>query len=174
MGDGDGGVELEQIGEFASPVYLTQPPSGDDGLYVVEQEGTIQRIEQDGGDPSLFLDIVDLVTAGGEQGLLSVAFAPDYEKSGLFYVAYTGTDDNQHVAEYSRSESDPLVADPESARELVNIEDFAANHNGGLVLFGPDGELYYGMGDGGGGGDPERTAQNLDSPLGKLLRARPR
>jgi glucose/arabinose dehydrogenase len=169
VGDGRGGVGLEQIGTFESPVYLTQPASGDDALYVVEQGGTIQRIPPDGGDPSLFLDISDQVTAGGEQGLLSVAFAPDYEKSGLLYVDYTGTDQDQHVAEYRRSDSGE-EADPASARELVHIGDFAANHNGGLLLFGPDGELYLGMGDGGGAGDPERTAQDLDSPLGKLLR----
>ncbi len=169
-GSGEGGIKLAQIGEFAGPVHIAQPPTGDEGLYVVEQEGRIQRIEPDGGEPTLFLDIVDQVTAGGEQGLLSVAFAPDYAKSGLFYVAYTGTDSDQHVVEYSRSQADPLVADGGSARELVSIGDFASNHNGGLVLFGPDDELYYGMGDGGGGGDPERTAQDLDSPLGKLLR----
>jgi glucose/arabinose dehydrogenase len=169
VGDGRGGVSLEQLGTFDSPVYLTQPPSGDDGLYVVEQGGTIQRIPPDGGEPSLFLDISDQVTAGGEQGLLSVAFAPDYAKSGLLYVDFTGTDQDQHVVEYRRSDSGE-EADPSSARELAHIGDFAPNHNGGLLLFGPDGELYLGMGDGGGAGDPERTAQNLDSPLGKLLR----
>jgi glucose/arabinose dehydrogenase len=137
---------------------------------VVEQGGTIQRIDPDTGDPSLFLDVSDQVTAGGEQGLLSMAFAPDYAKSRLFYVAYTGTDSDQHVFEYQSSESDPATADPGSAREIVHIGDFAANHNGGLVLFGPDGDLYYGMGDGGDAGDPERTAQDLESPLGKLLR----
>ena len=169
-GSGSGGIELEEIGEFASPVHVAQPPSGDDGLYVVEQEGTIQRIDANGGEPSLVLDITDQVTCCGEQGLLSVAFAPDYEKSGLLYVAFTGTDQNQHVVEYSRSGSDPLTADPDSARELASIEDFASNHNGGLVLFAPNGDLLLGMGDGGGGGDPERTAQDLESPLGKLLR----
>jgi glucose/arabinose dehydrogenase len=168
VGDGRGGVGLEQIGSFENPVYVTEPPSGDDGLYVVEQGGTIQRIPPDGGDPTLFLDISSQVTAGGEQGLLSVAFAPDYAKSGLLYVDFTGTDQDQHVVSYQRSDSGEV--DPDSARELAHIGDFAPNHNGGLLLFGPDGELYLGMGDGGGAGDPERTAQNLDSPLGKLLR----
>ena len=77
---------------------------------------------------------------------------------------------DSRTVEYRRSAADPAVADPESARELLTIEDFASNHNGGLLLFGPDGELYLGMGDGGGAGDPERTAQDPDSPLGKLLR----
>ncbi len=169
-GDGNGGVTLEQLGSFDQPVYITQPPSGDDALYVVEQCGTIERLNPDGGSPTIFLDVSDQVTCGGEQGLLSVAFAPDYGKSGLLYVDYTGTDEDQHVFEFKRSSSDPTTADPSSARELVHIDDFAPNHNGGLLMFGPDGELYLGMGDGGGAGDPERTAQNLDSPLGKLLR----
>jgi glucose/arabinose dehydrogenase len=169
VGDGRGGVGLDQIGSFTSPVYVTQPPSGDDGLYVVEQGGTIKRIPPGGGEPTTFLDITSQVTSGGEQGLLSVAFAPDYAKSGLLYVDFTGTDQDQHVVEYHRAGSGEQ-ADPDSARELVHIDDFAPNHNGGLLLFGPDGDLYLGMGDGGGAGDPERTAQDLDSPLGKLLR----
>ena len=169
MGDGRDGVGLKQIGSFTNPVYVTQPPSGDDGLYVVEQGGTIKRIPPGGGEPTTFLDITSQVTSGGEQGLLSVAFAPDYAKSGLLYVDFTGTDQDQHVVEYHRSDSGE-TADPNSAHELVHIDDFAPNHNGGLLLFGPDRELYLGMGDGGGAGDPERTAQNLDSPLGKLLR----
>jgi glucose/arabinose dehydrogenase len=172
-GDGEGGVRLAELGSFDSPVYVTQPPSGDgEHVYVVEQGGTIQRLPVGGGDPTTFLDITDLVTSGGEQGLLSVAFAPDYDRSGLFYVNYTNADGNSVTAEYRRSEDDPAIADPESARELLLIEDFASNHNGGLLLFGPDG-LYLGMGDGGGAGDPERTAQNPNSPLGKLLRLDP-
>jgi glucose/arabinose dehydrogenase len=170
VGDGEGGIRLERLAEFDQPVYVTQPPTGDEQhLYVVEQCGRIQRLPVSGGEPSLFLDLSDLVTCGGEQGLLSVAFAPDYARSGLLYVDYTDKEGNSLVVEYQRS-ADAAVADPESGRELVHIDDFAPNHNGGLLLFGPDGELYLGMGDGGGGGDPERTAQNPDSPLGKLLR----
>ena len=171
VGDGDGGVRLAQIGEFEQPVYLTQPPSGDDEhLYVVEQCGRIQRVPLGGGEASVFLDLGELVTCGGEQGLLSVAFDPDYERTGAFYVNYTDSTGDSRTVEYRRSDGDPAVADPDSARELLHIDDFASNHNGGLLLFGPDSELYLGMGDGGGAGDPERTAQNPDSPLGKLLR----
>ena len=90
VGDGEGGVELEELGSFEAPVYVTQPPSGDgEHLYVVEQGGTIKRVPLGGGEPTTFLDISELVTSGGEQGLLSVAFAPDYERSGLLYVNYT-------------------------------------------------------------------------------------
>jgi glucose/arabinose dehydrogenase len=171
VGDGQGGVRLEQLGEFEQPVYVTQPPFGDaDHLYVVEQCGRIQRLPVAGGEPSTFLDLGELVTCGGEQGLLSVAFAPGYADSGLLYVNYTDTEGDSRTVEYRRSDDDPAIADPGSARELLKIDDFAPNHNGGLLLFGPDGELYLGMGDGGGAGDPERTAQNPDSPLGKLLR----
>ena len=118
----------------------------------------------DGGEPEVFLDVSDLIVCGGEQGLLSVAFAPDYARSGRFYVYYTDTDGTTKIVEYRRSAGDPGVADPDSARELVSIDDFAANHNGGLLVFGPDGELYTGTGDGGGAGDPERTAQDPDEP----------
>ncbi len=169
VGDGQGGVRLEGIGEFEQPVYITEAP-GDGRLYVVEQCGRIKRLSPSGGEPGVFLDIGELVTCGGEQGLLSVAFDPAYEKSGLLYVYYTDTAGDERIVEYRRSADDPAVADPASARELVAIDDFAENHNGGLLLFGPDGSLYAGTGDGGGAGDPERTAQNPDSPLGKLLR----
>ena len=170
VGDGDGGVRLARIGTFDQPVYVTQPPSGDrDHLYVVEQCGTIQRVPLAAGEPTVFLDIGDLVTCGGEQGLLSVAFDPDYARTGALYVNYTDTDGDSRTVEYHRSADNPAVADADSPRELLHIDDFASNHNGGLLQFGPDGRLYLGMGDGGGEGDPERTAQNPDSPLGKLL-----
>ncbi len=169
VGDGNGGVELEQLGEFDQPVYVAQPDGDPEHLYVVEQCGRVQRIPADGGEPTVFLDVAKLITCGGEQGLLSIAFAPDYRSSGLFYVYYTDTAGDERIVEYRRSKADPAIADPESARELLLIDDFAVNHNGGLLLFGPGGELYAGTGDGGGAGDPERTAQDLDSLLGKLL-----
>jgi glucose/arabinose dehydrogenase len=174
--DGEGGVSLERVAIADEPVYVTQPPSGDpDHLYVVERCGRIMRVPIEGGRGSPFLDVADLITCEGtEQGVLSVAFAPDYERSGLLYVDYTDTEGDSRVVEYRRSADDPGTADSSTAREILKIDDFAENHNGGLLLFGPDDELYLGMGDGGGAGDPERTAQNPDSPLGKLLRLDPR
>ena len=167
-GDGRGGVALEHLGDFDQPVYLTQPRSDPEHLYVVEQCGRVQRVPAAGGEPETFLDLSDRVTCGGEQGLLSIAFAPDYERSRLLYANYTGLDEDSHTVEL-RAEGDPPLAERSSERELLRIEDFAPNHNGGLLLFGPDDRLYLGMGDGGGAGDPERTAQDLQSPLGKLL-----
>jgi glucose/arabinose dehydrogenase len=171
VGDGLGGVELAELGEFDQPVYVAQPPAGDDRhLYIVEQCGRVQRIPAEGGEPEPFLDVSELIVCGGEQGLLSLAFAPEYAESGLFYVYYTDTEGDERIVEYRRSQDDPATADPDSARELLAIDDFASNHNGGLLLFGPEGRLYAGTGDGGGNGDPERTAQDHESPLGKLLR----
>lgn len=174
VGDGEGGVRLEELGSFDQPVYVTQPPSGDpEHVYVVEQCGRVLRVPIGGGAASPFLDLSDQVTCGGEQGLLSVAFDPGYERSGLLYVNYTDTAGDSRTVEYARSADDPALADAGSAREILRIEDFASNHNGGLLLFGPDDDLYLGMGDGGGSGDPNRTAQDPDSPLGKLLRLDP-
>jgi glucose/arabinose dehydrogenase len=170
VGDGVGGVDLARLGNFAQPVYVTEAGGDPEHLYVVEQCGKIVRIPVEGGEGTTFLDISDQVTCQGEQGLLSVAFAPDYADSGRLYVNYTDLEGDSRTVEYRRSADDTAVADPDSATELVKIEDFATNHNGGLLLFGPDGTLYLGMGDGGGSGDPERTAQDPNSPLGKLLR----
>jgi glucose/arabinose dehydrogenase len=122
-----------------------------------------------------FLDITSLVTSGGEQGLLGLAFAPDYASSGLFYVYYTTKDGNQRVVEYRRRSAD--VADPGSARQVLLMPDQESNHNGGMLLFGPDKLLYIGTGDGGGGGDmhgAHGNAQNLGVLLGKILRIDPR
>ncbi|MGH2955135.1 MAG: PQQ-dependent sugar dehydrogenase [Solirubrobacterales bacterium] len=174
VGDGQSGVRLQEIGEFEEPVHVTQPPGGDPGhLYVVERCGEIQRVPVGGGEPETFLDLSEQVECGGtEQGLLSVAFAPDYRDSGLFYVYYTDTGQNQTVAEYEAS-ADGSEADPGSARELLTMEDFASNHNGGLLLFGPDDRLWIGTGDGGGADDPERNGQDLTQLLGKILRIDP-
>ena len=167
-----GGVRLEKLADFDQPLYVTQPPTGDEALYVVEQCGRIQRVDPDGAAET-YLDVGNKVTCGGEQGLLSLAFAPDYERSGLLYVNYTDTEGDSVTAEYARSSSDPEMADPGSAREVLRIEDPYPNHNGGLLLFGPDGKLYLGMGDGGSAGDPDRTAQDLSTLLGKLIRIDP-
>jgi len=169
------GVRLARVGSFDSPVYVTSPPGDTHRLFVVEQAGTI-RVVRDGRTLDRpFLDIRPLVTSGGEQGLLSMAFAPDYARSGLFYVYYTDTDQNQRVVEYRRGRDG--AADPGSARLVLEMDDSESNHNGGLLLFGPDRLLYIGTGDGGGGGDlhgPRGNAQNLGSLLGKILRIDPR
>ncbi|MEA2425313.1 MAG: hypothetical protein QOH13_1723 [Thermoleophilaceae bacterium] len=163
------GVRLVRIGSFSAPTYLTAPPADTHRVFVVEQAGTI-RVVRDGkklGTP--FLDIHSDVQSGGERGLLSMAFAPDYATSGLFYVYFTGGDGDIHIQEFHRSSADR--ADRGSRRELLRIEHSTyPNHNGGQLAFGPDGRLYTGTGDGGGGGDPFRNAQNPSKLLGKLLR----
>jgi glucose/arabinose dehydrogenase len=172
IGDGAGGVKLEKVGDFDQPVYVTQAPGSDD-LYVVEQGGRIKLVRNGRTLERPVLDLSDEVTAGGEQGLLSAAFAPDFSQSRLLYVYFTGSDQDQHVVEFRASE-DGTSVDAESRRELLRMDDFAPNHNGGLLLFGPDDLLYIGTGDGGAAGDPERNAQDLGSLLGKILRIDPK
>ncbi|MCW2951255.1 MAG: glucose/sorbosone dehydrogenase-like protein [Conexibacter sp.] len=170
-----GDVELTRIGRFDSPLYVAQPPGDARRLFVVEQAGRI-RVVRDGRTlPRPFLDISSLVRSGGEQGLLSVAFAPDYADSGRFYVDYTDVDGDTRVVEYRRASADR--ADPRSARQVLFQPQPEPNHNGGLLQFGPDGLLYVGLGDGGGGGDQHGSSgngQNLGTLLGKLLRIDPR
>ena len=167
------GVRLVRVGTFANPVYVTAPPGDRRRLFVVEQEGTI-RVLRDGRRLARpFLDIRGTVQAGGERGLLSMAFPPNYASSGRFYVYFTGGDGDIHVQEFRRASAD--VANRGTRRELLRIEHSqAGNHNGGQLQFGPDGLLYIGTGDGGGGGDPFRNAQNRGRLLGKLLRIDPR
>jgi glucose/arabinose dehydrogenase len=165
-----GHVRLEKVGDFDQPLYVTQPPGSED-LYVVEREGTVRLVRNNEvvSDPAL--DIGDeVISDGTEQGLLSIAFPPDFANSRLVYVYYTGTDQDQHVVGYSVADDGSF--DTGRARELLHMDDFASNHNGGLLLFGPDRKLYIGTGDGGTGGDP--NGQNLDSLLGKILRIDPR
>jgi glucose/arabinose dehydrogenase len=164
-----GKVSLQKIGEFEQPTYVTQPPGGED-LYVTEREGTV-RIVRDGdvvSEPAL--DISDEVTSEGtEQGLLSVAFPPDFQSSPIVYAYYTGPDQDQYVVRYSVRDDGSF--DRGSSRELLQMDDSVSNHNGGLLLFGSDGYLYIGTGDGGTG--YERNGQNLGSLLGKILRIDP-
>src|SRR3954470_12651463 len=170
----DGAVRLQRIGSFDSPVYVTSPPGDVRRLFVVEQGGRI-RVVRDGRTLSRpFLDIASKVRAGGERGLLSMAFAPDYASSGRFYVDYTDTDGDTRVVEYRRRNADR--ADPRSARPILFQPQPEPNHNGGQLAFGPDRLLYIGLGDGGGANDQhgERgNAQDLSTWLGKILRIDP-
>jgi glucose/arabinose dehydrogenase len=168
----NGTVRLEQIGDFDQPVYVTQPPGSED-LYVAERQGTVRIVREGGTVSTPALDIHDQVTSDGdEQGFLSIAFPPDFQRSRLVYAYYTGNDQDQHVVGYTVSDDGSF--DAGSEREILHMDDFASNHNGGLLLFGPDRQLYVGTGDGGIADDPERNGQNLDSLLGKILRIDPR
>ncbi|MCB9421005.1 MAG: PQQ-dependent sugar dehydrogenase [Ardenticatenaceae bacterium] len=154
---------------FVKPVYLTH--AGDNRLFVVEQDGTI-RIIQDGAVlPQPFLNIDPLVGSGGsEQGLLSVAFHPEYGENGRFFVYYTDNNGGTVVARYQVSADDPNQANPDSALILLTLPQPFSNHNGGLLKFGPDGYLYVGLGDGGSANDPLKAGQDTSTLLGKILR----
>jgi glucose/arabinose dehydrogenase len=168
------GVRLVRIGRFDNPVYVTAPPGDRRRLFVVEQSGRIRVLVGGKRRSQPFLSLAGDITFGGEQGLLSMAFAPDYRKTGRFYVDFTDRNGNTRVQEFTRSKGNPNRADRSSRRQVLFIQQPYPNHNGGLVLFGPDGYLYVGMGDGGSAGDPQNRAQNLNSLLGKLLRIDPR
>lgn len=165
-------LTLEPVaGGFERPVYVADPGDGSGRLFVVEQQGRI-RIVRDGQlIDAPFLDVTDRVeSSGNEQGLLSIAFDPDFAENGRFFIGYTGQGPTNVVSRFQISEEDPGLADPNSERILFSIDDPFPNHNGGLVQFGPDGNLYVGFGDGGSGGDPLGNAQNLGVLLGKILR----
>lgn len=153
---------------LASPVHLTAP-QGDARLFVVEQAGVIRIIRDGSLLPAPFLDISARVSSGGERGLFSMAFDPDYDDTGHFWVNFTDTNGNTRVERFSVS-SDPDVADASSALLVLAVDQPYSNHNGGQIAFGPDGMLYVGMGDGGGSGDPDDHAQDRSTLLGSLLR----
>jgi glucose/arabinose dehydrogenase len=173
-GSGAGGVALKEIGAFDAPSYVEDAPGSRRLLFVVELPGTI-RVVRSGkvlGRP--FLDISEQVASGGERGLFSIAFAPDYRKSRHFYVYYTNLDGDLTIDEFKRRRATATRANVSSRRNLLTIphREFG-NHNGGQLQFGPDGLLWLATGDGGGGGDTLDNARNLDSLLGKLLRIDP-
>ena len=139
---------------FSSPVSLTH--AGDERLFVVERGGKIRIISSPGTiETNPFLDLSGMITAGGERGLLGLAFHPGYAENGYFFVNYTDLDGNTVIARYSISAEDPDLADPESEMVMLTIDQPYQNHNGGDLSFGPDGYLYIGTGDGGSGGDGE-------------------
>ena len=149
---------------FDHPVLLTYAPRERDTMYVLEQPGRVIRLRN--GRRTVFLDIRESVQYLGEQGLLGFAFDPRYPSNRRFYVAYTSKSGNNTVVRYR---SDGRRGVPASRTVLFEERDPYGNHNGGHLVFGPDGRLYTSIGDGGYGGDPENRAQNMRSPFGKLL-----
>jgi glucose/arabinose dehydrogenase len=163
-------VSVRQIGRVSGGAMLATSPPNDGRLFVLEQGGRIRIFENEMLNPTPFLDISGVTgfVGGGEQGLLGLAFHPNYGNNRQFYVYYT-TGNANIVAKYTQSTTNPNVADT-TGEILLSIPDFASNHNGGMIEFGSDGFLYIGTGDGGGGGDPQRTGQNANNLLGKILR----
>jgi glucose/arabinose dehydrogenase len=159
---------------LSNPVALVMDPLDPSTFYVVEQRGTIRTLRHGTLSPELFLDIRSVIAAGGERGLLGLAFAPDHATSRRFYVQFTNPEGNTVVARYTRTAEGAV--DPSSRFDLMwpggrrFVEQPFSNHNGGHLAFGPDSYLYIGLGDGGSGGDPLNHAQNPNSLLGKMLR----
>jgi glucose/arabinose dehydrogenase len=169
----------EVVSGLTDAIFATAPPGDTERLFIVEQRGFIRILDLDTDTllPTAFLDIDSLVVSGGEQGLLGLAFHPDYAVNGTFYVYHSSNGDvcdNSNrcslIARYQVDPGDPDRADHGSRFELLEVTQPASNHNGGMLAFGPDGYLYIGLGDGGGSGDPNNNGQNLNTLLGKLLR----
>jgi glucose/arabinose dehydrogenase len=164
-----GHVALTEVVQVSGmPVYLTAPPS-DPRLFIVERAGRIRVVEDGQLLAAPFLDITDSVSGGGEQGLLSLAFHPDYATTGYLYVYYTDVAGDSRIVRYQVS-ADRNVAAPGSAKVILTVSQPYPNHNGGLLVFGPGDMLFIGLGDGGSGGDPQNNGQDPSTLLGSLLR----
>jgi glucose/arabinose dehydrogenase len=163
------GYDWQLVAEgFDRPLLLTNAGDGSNRMFVVEQDGAIQIVENGAQLDEPFLNIDSAVgSTGNEQGLLGLAFHPDYESNGYFYVNYTDTAGNTVISRFSASGN---TADPASEMIMLEITQPYENHNGGHMAFGPDGLLYIGTGDGGSGGDPLNNGQSLETLLGKILR----
>ncbi len=166
------------VSGFAAPVAFVQDPTNRAVQFVVQKGGRIRVVQNGAVLAADFLDLTTVISSGGEQGLLGLAFAPDYATSGRFFVNFTNTAGHTVVARFKRSAASPLIADASSRFDLrwggagnpPYIFQPFANHNGGHLAFGPDGFLYVGLGDGGSGGDPLNMAQDPSQLLGKMLR----
>ncbi len=172
---GDPAISFVQVaGGLADPVNVAAPADGSGRIFIVERVGRVRILDRDGNLlPDPFLDLTELVQNDYlEQGLLGLAFHPDYATNGRFYVNFTDyhTNGDTFVMEFQVSPDNPNLANRESGRLLLAVGQPYVNHNGGTIKFGPDGYLYIAMGDGGMGGDPYDHAQNMSSLLGKLLR----
>lgn len=163
-------LDLEPVAEgFEAPLGVTHAGDGSGRLFVVEQTGAIFILDDGRVLDEPFLDVGESIVAGGEQGLLGLAFHPDYRRNGRFFINYTDVNGDTVVAEVQTS-NDPNVAEDGSVTPLLQIDQPFANHNGGQLAFGPDKYLYIATGDGGSAGDPEGNGQNTEALLGKLLR----
>ncbi len=151
------------------PLLVTAPPGDPNRIFIVDKGGRIRIVKNGSLLPQPFLDLAGKVSTGGEQGLLGLAFHPGYSGNGRFIVNYTDTSGDTRIAVY-RVSANPDVADPASEQVILSIDQPFANHNGGMVAFGPDGKLYIGTGDGGSGGDPQGNGQSRATLLGKMLR----
>jgi glucose/arabinose dehydrogenase len=157
--------------QLSSPVYATSPPGDTLRLFVVQQGGLVRVLRRDTLLGTPFLDLRGKIDAGGERGLLSLAFHPQYGANGRFYVYFTDSNGDIRVVRYLVSAADSNVADEASADTVLKVaHPGQSNHNGGQLQFGPDGKLYAGLGDGGGGGDPDDNGQDRHALLGKILR----
>jgi glucose/arabinose dehydrogenase len=168
---GDADVALSfRVGGLARPVYMVSAKDDSGRLFIVQQGGKI-RIYQNGALRSTpFLDITSTVSNGYEQGLLGLAFHPGFKTNRKLYVYFTDNGDDIVIREYKTKLSNKNVVDTSTARKIIEISHPYTNHNGGSVVFGPDGYLYFGTGDGGDSDDPAERAQNINSRLGKMLR----
>ena len=170
IGQNEPDLNLEEIyTNFSLPLALTH--CGDDRIFIVEKAGKIIAIEKSTGERYTFLDIQDIVSINSnERGLLGLAFHPNFDSNGFFFVNFTNNQGNTEIQRYQVFFDNPKLADPNSGLSIITIDQPYGNHNGGCIAFGPDNYLYIGMGDGGSGGDPQNFAQNPNSYLGKMLR----
>lgn len=161
---------------LSSPIHITNAGDGTNRMFVLEQRGLIKVVQPGATTTTDFMDLSSIVSqTGNERGLLGIAFHPDFENNSFFYVNYTRTNGDSTITEIERykATNNNSTGDINSAFPIITINQDFSNHNGGHIEFGPDGNLYIGMGDGGSGNDPNNRAQNINSLLGKMLRITP-